>query len=150
TSQDGQSASKTVTYTVTAVAPPSVSIVTPVDGATYAQNEVVVASYSCAEGAGGPGLKPGGEGCSGPVEKGKASDTSAPGEHKFTVTATSKDGQSTSKTATYTVAAPPSASITTPADGASYALGETVLASYSCSEGAGGPGLKPGGEGCSG
>ena len=148
TSQDGLTASKTVTYTVAAA--PTVSITTPAEGATYSQGQVVDAAYSCTEGAGGPGLKPGSEGCSGPVANGAAIDTSTAGEHEFTVTATSQDGLTASKTVTYTVAAAPTVSIATPAEGAKYTHGQSVDAAYSCSEAAGGPGLKPANEGCSG
>jgi hypothetical protein len=69
-------------------------------------------------------------------------DTSTTGQHAFAVTATSSDGQSTTTTFHYTVAGPPSASITTPASGASYNLGQAVNASYSCAEGPSGPGLQ--------
>ncbi len=47
-------------------------------------------------------------------------------------------------------AAPPTAAITTPAENASYALGEVVDASYSCQAGLGGGVLKPGAGGCAG
>ena len=131
-------------------APPIASTTTPAEGAVYSQGQTVDASYTCTKGTGGPGLKPGGEGCSGTVAKGAAVETSTPGEHHFTVIATSKDGLSTAQTVSYTVAAPPTASITTPAEGAVYSEGQTVDASYTCTEGTGGPGLKPGSEGCSG
>jgi hypothetical protein len=88
-------------------AAPSVSITTPAEGGTYLQGQTVDAAYSCAESAGGPGLKPGSEGCSGTVANGAPIDTSTAGEHKFTVTATSQDGLTASKTVTYFVAAPP-------------------------------------------
>jgi len=148
TSQDGLTASRTVTYTVAGA--PSVSVTAPVEGARYSQGQTVDASYSCSEGAGGPGLKPGTEGCSGTVASGVAIDTATSGEHHFTVTATSQDGLTASRTVTYMVAGAPSVSVTAPVEGARYSQGQTVDASYSCSEGAGGPGLKPGTEGCSG
>ena len=150
TSQDGLSTSRTVSYTVASA--PTVSIVTPAEGASYGQGQTVDAAYSCSEGEGGPGLKPGSEGCSGPVGKGAPIETSTSGKHEFTVVATSQDGLSTSKTVSYTVTAPPppSVEITTPAEGASYEEGQVVDAAYSCKEGEGGPGLKAGSEGCSG
>src|SRR5262249_49720369 len=104
-SQDGLTASKTVSYTV--IPPPSVSITAPGDGSAYLPGQVVNAGYSCAEGAGGPGLKPGSEGCSGTVPDGAVIDTSTPGGHSFSVTAMSADGQSTTGTVSYTVIAPP-------------------------------------------
>jgi trimeric autotransporter adhesin len=89
-------------------AAPSVSIVTPANGASYTQNTTVDASYSCAEGAAGPGLSS----CIGTDANGAAIDTSTVGTHSVTVTATSSDGESTPVTVSYAVTAP---IVTTPA-----------------------------------
>ncbi len=143
TSQDGLTASRTVTYTVAgAPSPPSVSILAPGEGARYAQGQEVDASFSCSEGAGGPGLKAGAEGCAGTVADGSAIETGTTGEHKFTVTATSQDGLTASTTVTYTVAAHPSVTVSIPSPGARYKQGEVIHTSFSCTEGAGGPGLE--------
>lgn len=83
--------------------PPTVTITTPPEGATYTQGEIVNANYSCAEGAGGPGLKAAPNGCVGTVPAGSAIDTSATGPHTFTVTANSQDGQSTARSTHYSV-----------------------------------------------
>ena len=140
-SADGQIASRRVSYTVTAPAPPTVSITAPADGATYLQGQVVTASYSCRDGD-GPGLLPSG-GCTGTVTDGTAIDASTTGSHSFSVTATSIDGLSTTKTVNYSVVAPgpPSVSIATPADGATYVRGQVVNASFSCHDDPSGPGL---------
>jgi hypothetical protein len=62
----------------------------------------VAADYSCAEGAFGPGLATT-AGCAGTVPDGAAIDTSAPGSHVFSVTATSQDGQAATASASYAV-----------------------------------------------
>ena len=82
--------------------PPSATVTLPASGATYPQGTIANASYTCADGVAGPGIKT----CAGDVANGSAIDTATPGEHTFTVTATSKDGLVTAKTVTYTVTAP--------------------------------------------
>jgi hypothetical protein len=89
-------------FTTEPPAPPSVSILVPVNGASYNERQVVIASYTCTEGADGPGLKASG-GCVGPVSDAAPVDTETTGPHWFTVTATSQDGQSTTRTVKYTV-----------------------------------------------
>ena len=93
--------------------PPTVTITTPPEGATYTQNQVVNAAFSCAEGTGGPGLKAAPNGCVGTVANGSPIDTSSLGPKTFTVTANSQDGQSTPLTRHYTVVAGTTASRTT-------------------------------------
>jgi PKD repeat protein len=104
TSQDGQSTRKTVSYTVSAPAakPPTVTITNPVGGAHYSRLQSVHASYRCQDGAGAPGIRS----CTATVPNGAALNTSTLGQHAFTVTAISKDGQSASKTVHYTVGLP--------------------------------------------
>jgi hypothetical protein len=84
---------------------PSAEITAPSGGETFALGEHVVTSFSCAEGAGGPGITScvdgeGGSGTAGTL------DTSVPGAHTYTVTATSADGQVASVQIAYTVAEP--------------------------------------------
>jgi uncharacterized repeat protein (TIGR01451 family) len=97
---DQGGAGNTATATIVVAAPPAVSITTPADGATYAKGQSVTASYGCAEGASGPGLAA----CTGTVANGAAIDTASAGKKSFTVTARSGDGQTTTRTVTYTVA----------------------------------------------
>jgi hypothetical protein len=88
-----------VTLTYTVVPPPSVTITTPANGATYTYGQVVDANYSCT--AGGT-LKS----CVGTVVSGSAIDTSTVGSgQSFTVTATDTDSQTTTVTNTYNVVA---------------------------------------------
>lgn len=98
----GNTAHATVTYTVADTTPPEVSIATPVDGATFSQGQVVAASYTCSDEAGGTGVAS----CTGPVPSGIALDTSRPGTHDFAVTGIDGAGNARTRTARYTVAAP--------------------------------------------
>ncbi|HEV7639576.1 MAG TPA: Ig-like domain-containing protein, partial [Gaiellaceae bacterium] len=130
--------SNTVTETWT-VAPapdataPTISITSPADGASYTLNQTVTASYSCADEAGGSGIAT----CTGPVAPGAAISTSTAGPHTFTVTATDNAGNPSSATSNYTVlpdTTKPTVTITTPAQGASYAQNAVVNATYSCTD----------------
>jgi hypothetical protein len=99
-SGDGQSTTATISYTVAAA--PLASITSPASGRRYRWGQAVHASYGCAEGADGPGIAS----CTATVRNGAQVKTTQPGVHAFTLTATSKDGQSTSQTVRYTVALP--------------------------------------------
>jgi len=166
-SADGQPATTSVEYDVLA-GPPTVSIGSPINGASYAQDQTVTASYRCQDALGAPGLV-GAGGCVGPVADGAAIDTATPGSHAFAVTATSQDHQTTTRLVSYTVTptptptpaptpaptastariGPPTAAIAVPTSQASYRQGQVVIASYRCQDAAGAPGLA-GPQGCAG
>ena len=137
TSQDGQTGTASISYTVARA--PSASITTAANGATYSRGQVVSSSFSCTEGTGGPGITS----CldQNRHPSGTALDTSTPGHHTFTVTATSQDGLTGTARVTYTVAARPSARISAPSNGRTYVRGQKVTTSFGCADGTGGPGL---------
>jgi hypothetical protein len=79
--------------------PPTATLTTPSNGATYTQGQSVTAAYTC----GAPPAPATLSACTGPVPNGSEVDTSALGAQTFTVTATSNDGSTATATATYTI-----------------------------------------------
>jgi hypothetical protein len=128
-----------VTYTVIDVTDPGIVITTPAAGAVYAVGQHVAADYACGDEPGGSGVAT----CTGTVPAGSGIDTSSAGEKTFTVEATDNAGNAASKSVEYSVvdSTPPSIELTTPADGAFYAIGADVPAAFSCTDEAGGSGV---------
>ena len=121
--------------------PPSASISSPADGQTYNLNQSVPSSFSCSEASGGPGIAScvdsnGASGASGTL------DTSTAGTFTYTVTASSEDGQTGTASISYTVLGPPSATISSPANGGTYNLNQTVATNFTCADSSGGPGIQ--------
>jgi Domain of unknown function DUF11 len=135
-----------ITY---ALAPPTAQINSPASGGTYKVGQSVPTSFTCTDGADGPGISSceDSNGATGSADTGSGStgsgslNTSAPGNDTYAVTATSQDGQTNTASIAYTVAGAPSVQITAPANGASYNQAQVVDASYSCTDGAFGPGI---------
>lgn len=122
---------------------PTILIISPANAATFAQGQVVNADYACMDEAGGSGLKT----CAGNVPTGQPIDTATAGAKTFTVNAEDNAGNKETKAVNYTVTAapdttPPVITLTTPADGATFTVGQVVNASYMCTDNAGGSGNK--------
>ena len=128
-------------------------ISSPAAGQAFNLNQVVATSFACSDGSGGPGV------ASCVDANGLSSPglllTSTVGPHAYTVSALSGDGEVATVTAYYTVVGPPTALISSPADGRTFNLGQHVATSFDCVEGPYGPGISScadsrGGSGTSG
>jgi hypothetical protein len=108
--------------------PPRIDIRTPVSGATYELGEAVTIDYSCAD--------PNGTGvlfCGGDRPSGSLLDTSSTGVHNFRVVAADNSRNLVEAHLSYVVVdRRPAIDIPSPADGATYRLGDSALANYSC------------------
>ncbi|MFL5830921.1 MAG: hypothetical protein ACJ76X_13485 [Solirubrobacteraceae bacterium] len=82
---------------------PTVTIVTPAQGATFVQGTRVLASFTCTPPAGATIT-----GCTGTAAAGAALETTGVGQHTFTAVAHDSDGLSASQTVTYAVSVKPS------------------------------------------
>lgn len=138
TASNGRVATTTVNHRV--AASPTAAVTGPQSGQTYAMNQSVATGLVCSEGAYGPGIasctdSTGGSGDNGHLE------TSSPGTHTYIVTAVSRDGQSSTASITYHVAAAPTVAIASPADGQNFQLGQSIATSFTCADGANGPGI---------
>ena len=126
----GAETSVTHIYTVFDVIPPTGTISAPAAGADYAVGTRLYASYSCDDGAGGSGVV----GCIGSYPNGYALPTNRPGTFTFTVDAFDAAGNHGSASVNYRVVDenPPQITITSPADGGTYLVGDPITPSYSC------------------
>jgi hypothetical protein len=129
----GGSTSKTVHYTVVDTIHPDVVITTPIDGKLYVQNrDNVPATFSCSD------LEL--DTCTAVDQNG---NSIAEGEQladvygrnfKLIVTGLDLAGNSTTKSVTYSVDAPPTAAIAVPLVNDVLFQGETLPADYSCAD----------------
>jgi len=131
----------TQTSAATAVpAPPTATITAPANHQTYRVGESVATGFSCAKGTLGGNVTSCVDSNATAAPVGHI-NTSTPGAHTYTVTATSTDGLTGTASISYTVAAPPSVAISAPANHQTYTSEAQVSTTFSCTEGTGGPGL---------
>jgi hypothetical protein len=126
---EGRTATKTVTYEVLDLTPPTIDLRTPADGATYDLESNLTIDYSCSD--------PGGSGvayCQGDLPSGAPLDTRSPGMHRFNVTAVDNAGHVTQTDVTYTIVdrRPPRVEIQSPLADHEYPQGNYLSANYYC------------------
>src|SRR5439155_22144268 len=128
----GRQTTETLTYLVLDFTPPTITLRTPADGATYEMGDKVTVDYGCSDGAGGSGIQY----CGGTFPVGFPLDTSRLGSFSFQVLALDGANNLASASATYTVVdrTAPAIAIKAPTDGATYGLGDNVTVRYACSD----------------
>jgi Bacterial Ig-like domain len=128
----GSETTVTHTYTVFDVIAPAVTIRSPADGAVYPYGAEVVADYSCDDGPGGSEIA----GCIGSLPNGAPMPTDRVGTFTFRVDAYDSAFNHGTMTASYTVVdvTPPIITVSSPADGAQFHLGEVVTPQYRCDD----------------
>lgn len=89
----------TAAFTINDVAGPTITLNAPTNGAVYALNQSVLASYSCQDETNGSGV----ESCVGTTSNGAPIATNSVGTKTFTVTAKDNAGNTTTLTHTYQV-----------------------------------------------
>jgi hypothetical protein len=117
----------TALITLTYAAPPTISITSPANGATYSQGQLVNAAYACTPSAASTLTS-----CTGPVAAGTAIDTTTPGQHIFAVTGQDQDGGHATATTSYTVSAASGTSTASVARSRTSAAGVTVSLRLAC------------------
>jgi len=120
-------------YTVVDITKPHVVFRAPTADATYDQGSFVAADYSCEDDAGGLGMLEGA--CVG-LPVGTPLDTSRVGTFSFWVDAFDRAFNHDAEVVHYTVVdrTPPAITITSPAAGATYTLGQFVTADFGCED----------------
>jgi hypothetical protein len=137
TDYEGRQTTATQNYTVIDITKPHVIWRTPSDGAAFEQGSLVTVDFTCEDDLGGLGIIDGG--CGGDRPPGYPIDTSRLGTFAFTGFAADKQFNVTQETIHYSVVdtTPPTITLVSPADGATYIVGQQASASFSCDDGNG-------------
>lgn len=127
----GAVTTETHTYTVVDTVAPRVTVASPFDGGSYELGSTLTVSYACDD--------PGGSGvvaCLGSIPNGTPLAADALGTFSLDVTAIDAAGNQTTTEIHWAVldTTPPVVTISTPADGATYVLGQQVAVDFSCSD----------------
>ena len=132
TDAEGRASSASVSYDVLDFLAPEVVTRAPGNGSEYEVGQSVEVDYECLDEPGGSGI----ELCDGELQDGQPLDTSQVGTFTVHFWAVDKVGNFGQKQVTYTVVdrTPPTITVSSPAEGAVYVLGESVVASYSCED----------------
>lgn len=138
TSADGLTATTSITYWVASA--PTVTFASPLSGSDYIENQSALTSFSCSDGAGGPGIISSCVDSNGSSSPGTL-NTSSPGINTYSVTATSVDGLTATTSVSYNVIGPPTVNLNIPFSGNYVGLGQSVAVNFGCFEYAGGPGI---------
>jgi hypothetical protein len=138
TDWEGRQTTATSTYIVFDTTKPHVVFRTPSDGATFEIGSFATIDYACEDDPGGLGMFE--EGCIGTYPLGAPVDTRSLGTFAFSVFAVDKQFNQTQETIHYSVVdrTPPSLTLVTPADAATYTLGQFVYAWFYCDDGGSG------------
>src|SRR5207253_2301990 len=137
TDYEGRQSTATATYTVWDTTPPHVVFRVPADDATYAQGTDLKYDYSCEDDAGGLGILECVTSFAPYPVPDYPLDTHHLGTFTFDVYAVDRQFNISHQTATYTIVdrTPPTITLSTPADGATYVLGQQTWTSFSCDDG---------------
>lgn len=148
TDYEGRQATATATYTIWDMTPPHVVFRVPADGATYEQGAQLFYDFSCEDDVFGLGILECGSQLMPFPMPDYPLDTHHLGTFTFNAYAVDRQFNIKQQSVTYTIvdSTPPAITFSSPADGATYTIGQQVWALFGCDDGPYGSGMN----GCKG